>query len=51
MCTNSSRKATAISNRLNLSLCTVETHRFRIIEKMDLHSIAELVLGAVAVTW
>lgn len=36
-----------IANRLNLSLHTVETHRWRIMEKMDLHSIAELVLGAV----
>ena len=36
-----------IANRLNLSLHTVETHRWRIMEKMDLHSIAELVLNAV----
>ena len=36
-----------IANRLNLSLHTVETHRWRIMEKMDLHSIAELVLSAV----
>lgn len=36
-----------IANRLSLSLHTVETHRTRIMEKMDLHSIAELVLSAV----
>jgi two-component system, NarL family, response regulator NreC len=32
---------------LNLSLHTVETHRARIMEKMGLHSAAELVLSAV----
>jgi|SRR5688572_6509010 len=36
-----------IAYRLNLSLHTVETHRWRIMEKMDLHSTAELVLSAV----
>jgi two-component system, NarL family, response regulator NreC len=36
-----------IANRLNLSLHTVETHRWRIMEKLDLHSSAELVLSAV----
>ena len=36
-----------IAFRLNLSLHTVETHRWRIMEKMDLHSTAELVLSAV----
>ncbi len=36
-----------IANRLNLSLHTVETHRSRIMEKLDIHSTAELVLGAV----
>ena len=36
-----------IARRLNLSLHTVETHRWRIMEKLDLHSIAELVLSAV----
>jgi DNA-binding NarL/FixJ family response regulator len=36
-----------IAKRLNLSLHTVETHRWRIMEKMDLHSPAELVLSAV----
>jgi len=36
-----------IANRLGLSLHTVETHRWRIMEKMDLHSTAELVLSAV----
>jgi two-component system, NarL family, response regulator NreC len=36
-----------IANLLNLSLHTVETHRARIMEKMDVHSTAELVLSAV----
>jgi DNA-binding NarL/FixJ family response regulator len=36
-----------IANRLNLSLHTVETHRWRIMEKLDLHSTADLVLSAV----
>ena len=36
-----------IASRLSLSLHTVETHRTRIMEKMGVHSIAELVLGAV----
>jgi DNA-binding NarL/FixJ family response regulator len=36
-----------IANRLNLSLHTVETHRYRIMEKLAIHSTAELVLGAV----
>jgi DNA-binding NarL/FixJ family response regulator len=36
-----------IANLLNLSLHTVETHRARIMEKMDIHSTAELVLSAV----
>ena len=36
-----------IAGRLNLSLHTVETHRWRIMEKLDLHSTAELVLSAV----
>jgi DNA-binding NarL/FixJ family response regulator len=36
-----------IANRLNLSLHTVETHRWHIMEKLDLHSSAELVLSAV----
>lgn len=36
-----------IANRLNLSLHTVETHRWRIMDKLDLHSTAELVLSAV----
>ena len=31
-----------IANRLNLSLHTIETHRWRIMEKLDLHSIPEL---------
>jgi DNA-binding NarL/FixJ family response regulator len=36
-----------IANRLNLSLHTVETHRWRIMDKLDLHSTADLVLSAV----
>jgi two-component system response regulator NreC len=36
-----------IANRLNLSLHTVETHRARIMEKLDIHGVAELVLSAV----
>ena len=41
---NSNKQAAAL---LNLSLYTVETHRIRIMEKMDVHSAAELVLSAV----
>jgi len=36
-----------IANRLGLSLHTVETHRWRIMDKLDLHSTADLVLSAV----
>jgi DNA-binding NarL/FixJ family response regulator len=36
-----------IANRLNLSLHTVETHRWHLMEKLNLHSTAELVLSAV----
>ncbi len=36
-----------IANLLNLSLHTVETHRTRIMDKLDVHSSAELVLSAV----
>jgi two-component system, NarL family, response regulator NreC len=36
-----------IAQLLTLSLHTVETHRVRIMEKMDVHSAAELVLSAV----
>lgn len=36
-----------IANRLELSLHTVETHRTRIMDKLGLHSISELVLSAV----
>jgi DNA-binding NarL/FixJ family response regulator len=36
-----------IASRLNLSLHTVETHRARIMEKLDVHTTAELVLSAV----
>lgn len=36
-----------LAHMLNLSVHTVETHRIRIMEKMDVHSAAELVLSAV----
>jgi two-component system, NarL family, response regulator NreC len=36
-----------VATRLNLSLYTVETHRGRILQKLNLHSAAELVLYAV----
>jgi two-component system, NarL family, response regulator NreC len=36
-----------IAGQLGLSLHTVETHRSRIMEKLELHSAAELVLSAV----
>lgn len=36
-----------IAGRLGLSLHTVETHRTRIMEKLGVHTIAELVLSAV----
>lgn len=36
-----------IASRLGLSLHTVETHRTRIMEKLGVHTIAELVLSAV----
>jgi len=36
-----------IASRLGLSLHTVETHRTRIMDKLGVHSIAELVLSAV----
>jgi DNA-binding NarL/FixJ family response regulator len=36
-----------LANRLDLSVHTVETHHWRIMEKRDLHSIAEVVLNAV----
>jgi len=36
-----------IATRLSLSLHTVETHRWHVMEKLDLHSTAELVLSAV----
>ena len=32
---------------LNLSLHTVETHRTRILQKLNLHSVPELILYAV----
>lgn len=41
---NSNRE---VADRLGLSLHTVETHRARIMDKLDLHSTAELVLSAV----
>lgn len=36
-----------IAKILGLSLHTVETHRIRVMEKLDVHSVAELVLSAV----
>lgn len=36
-----------IADRLGLSLHTVETHRAHIMDKLGIHSMAELVLGAV----
>jgi DNA-binding NarL/FixJ family response regulator len=36
-----------IANLLSLSVSTVETHRARIMEKLDLHSTAEIILYAV----
>jgi len=36
-----------IANLLSLSISTVETHRARIMEKLDLHSTAEIILYAV----
>ncbi len=36
-----------IGNRLNVSVHTVETHRARIMERLELHSAADLVLSAV----
>jgi len=36
-----------IASVLNLSIHTVETHRIRIMEKLDVHSAVELVLSAV----
>jgi DNA-binding NarL/FixJ family response regulator len=41
---NSNRQ---VAERLGLSLHTVETHRARVMDKLDLHSTAELVLSAV----
>ena len=37
----------AIADRLGISLSTVETHRGRILEKLDMHGTAEIVLFAV----
>ena len=36
-----------VANMLNLSLYTVETHRGNIMEKLNLHSVPELILYAV----
>ena len=36
-----------IANLLNLSVYTVETHRARIMQKLNLHSVPELILYAV----
>lgn len=39
--------AKEIAARLNLSIKTIETHRRNIMEKLDMHSIAELTKYAV----
>jgi DNA-binding NarL/FixJ family response regulator len=36
-----------VASMLNISLTTVETHRTHILQKLDLHSIPELILYAV----
>jgi len=36
-----------VASRLNLSLYTVETHRGNILQKLNLHSVAELILYAI----
>ena len=36
-----------VANLLNISLTTVETHRGHILQKLDIHSIPELILYAV----
>ncbi len=36
-----------VANMLNLSLYTVETHRAHILQKLNLHSVPELILYAV----
>ena len=36
-----------VANMLNLSLYTVETHRGNMLQKLNLHSVAELILYAV----
>jgi DNA-binding NarL/FixJ family response regulator len=36
-----------VANLLNLSLYTVETHRTHILQKLNLHSVPELILYAV----
>ncbi|HTS64203.1 MAG TPA: response regulator transcription factor [Candidatus Acidoferrales bacterium] len=36
-----------VANQLNISLTTVETHRSHILQKLDIHSIPELILYAV----
>ena len=36
-----------VANLLNLSLHTVETHRSNILQKLNLHSVPELILYAV----
>jgi two-component system, NarL family, response regulator NreC len=37
----------AVAGRLNLSVHTIETHRIRIMNKLDVHNAAELALSAV----
>ena len=41
---NSSKEAAAL---LNLSVKTIETHRTNVMHKLDVHSVADLVLYAV----
>ena len=36
-----------VANMLNLSLYTVETHRTHILQKLNLHTVPELILYAV----
>jgi two-component system response regulator NreC len=36
-----------VANQLHLSLYTVETHRTHILQKLNLHSVPELILYAV----
>lgn len=40
-------KSSEIANKLNLSVRTVETHRFNLIKKLKLNCAAQLVISAV----